>query len=71
MNLGENVETVWKRFDPLVVDPAPTAAATLVVVVDASPTSVRLELAATGAEVFLSDDGGAVYTIDVPIDQLT
>ncbi len=65
------METVWRRFDPLVVDPASTAAATLEVAVEGSPTSVRLELAATGAEVFLSDDGEATYTIDVPTEHLT
>jgi hypothetical protein len=73
------MEISWKRFTPLVVEPGSTPSAVLEVKVDGSPTEVRLELASTGVEVALRDDGvapdaiggDAVFTIELSIADLT
>jgi hypothetical protein len=67
------------RFTPRVVEPAVTPGVVLEVEVDGSPTAVRLELAATGSEVDLRDDGVApdaaagdgIYTIGLTTAQVT
>lgn len=67
------------RFTPMVVEPGVTPAVVLEVEVDGSPTAVRLELAATGTEVDLLDDGVApdaaagdgTYTVGLTGAQVT
>lgn len=67
------IEIVYYRFTPLVVDESTTSPATFEARVRGNPSSVMVELARTGTEIALVDDGSGsdhtagdgLYTVDI------
>lgn len=55
-----DIKATYHRFTPMVIDQSAAGNVVLEVKVEGSPTSVKLELAATGTEVLLRDDGSGV-----------
>ncbi len=57
-----NMDVAYTRFTPMVIDRSAAGNVKLEAKVDGSPTSVKLELASTGTEVSLVDDGSGIDT---------
>jgi hypothetical protein len=73
-----DMEVKYYRFTPMVTDQSATGDVVLEVKVEGSPTTVKLELAATSTEVLLRDDGSGVdaaagdgtYTISIAMTNI-